>query len=495
MSTHVTGPICGSPRAPHAGDSHLRVAFSRFEINDFIRLCFTDSHGIPIVQAPVHAELQQFLSDHPKALVELPRDHGKSFQLCCRVLWELGRDPGLRIKIVCATDTVAAERSRFLRDSINQNAALRKALPQLRRGHPWAAEGFTISRPANAIGPSVAAFGVGAGSTGTRADLLICDDVVDVRALHSRAERDRVSDFFTNNLMNLLEPHGRFWGLCTPWHSDDLNARLKKNGAYALFRRAIGPNLEPVWAEKWPPERLRARKAEIGSASFARGYRLVPIADEETPIRAAWVRFWSEPADYDTVLLSVDPAVSSSAKADCSALAVLGRVAGRPLPLTPSPKKGGGVDQSPSLLRGGVGEGFCAPEVRVLACTARRVPAPELVALIDTFDRLWNPAVILFETNAAFLGIKDLLARHTRFGPKLKSVTQSADKGSRVSAFSVAVENGAFRLLGDGGVVDVGQRELFEQMTTFPFGEHDDLLDAAATGCAYLLDRREPRVW
>ncbi len=115
----------------------------------------------------------------------------------------------------------------------------------------------------------------------------------------------------------------------------------------------------------------------------------------------------------------------------------------------------------------------------------------DLVALIDAFDRQWNPAVILFETNAAFLGIKDLLARHARFGPKLKSVTQSADKGSRVAAFSVAVENGAFRLKADADE----QRELFEQMTTFPFGEHDDLLDAVATGCAYLLDRREPRVW
>ena len=29
----------------------------------------------------------------------------------------------------------------------------------------------------------------------------------------------------------------------------------------------------------------------------------------------------------------------------------------------------------------------------------------------------------------------------------------------------------------------------------FPFGEHDDLLDAAATGTAYLLDRPEPRVF
>src|SRR5947209_3751566 len=121
-------------------------------------------------------------------------------------------------------------------------------------GKPWAAASFPVGRGADTIGPSVAAFGVGAGSTGTRADLLVCDDVVDVRAMHSRAERDRVADYFTNNLMNLLEPDGRFWGLCTPWHADDLNARLKRNPAYAVFRRAVGPDLEPVWPEKWPRE-------------------------------------------------------------------------------------------------------------------------------------------------------------------------------------------------------------------------------------------------
>ena len=36
---------------------------------------------------------------------------------------------------------------------------------------------------------------------------------------------------------------------------------------------------------------------------------------------------------------------------------------------------------------------------------------------------------------------------------------------------------------------------LFDEVTKFPVGEHDDLRDAAATGIAWLLDWPEPRVW
>ena len=65
-----------------------------------------------------------------------------------------------------------------------------------------------------------------------------------------------------------------------------------------------------------------------------------------------------------------------------------------------------------------------------------------------------------------------------------------------MAAFSVPIDNGKFRLKGDGqGGVDWGQRELFEEMTSFPVGEHDDLLDAAAMGTACLLGVGEPRAW
>ena len=47
----------------------------------------------------------------------------------------------------------------------------------------------------------------------------------------------------------------------------------------------------------------------------------------------------------------------------------LGWLRAEPLPPTPSPKKGGGADQSPSLLRGGVGEGLLRLP-RLISCQA-----------------------------------------------------------------------------------------------------------------------------
>src|SRR5437762_5839694 len=258
----------GSPTG-QAAILQTEAAKARQSPNEFATFCFTDPAGRPLRQAALHRDLQAFLGRHPRALIELPRDHGKSVQVCIRLLWELGHDPGLRVKIVCSSDALAVERCRFLLDAIAGNALLHLVFPHLRPRHPWGVSGFTIDRPASVIGPSVTAFGVRTASTGSRADLLVCDDIVDVQALHSRAEREGVKRVVHENLMNLLEPNGRFWGLFTPWHLDDLNALLKHNPVYALFRRPVGDDLEPVWPEKWTRERLAERRAEIGSLSFA----------------------------------------------------------------------------------------------------------------------------------------------------------------------------------------------------------------------------------
>jgi phage terminase large subunit-like protein len=429
----------------------------------FLRFCLTDPRGEPLDVAQVHEDLQDFLTAHRHALVELPRDHGKSTQVCGRVIWELGRNPGLRVKVVCATAAIARDRSRFLREQVAGNPRVRRVFPHLAPAGPWAAEAFTVRRPAEVIGPSVSAVGVAGGATGTRADLLICDDVVDVKSLHSKADRERASAAFHDNLMNLLEPDGRCWCLFTPWHRDDLNARLARNPRYAHFRRAVGPDLEPVWPGRWPAEQLAARRAEIGPTAFARGYHLVPAAAEDLLIRPEWIQLWTErPPAFDTVVLAVDPAVTPSPSADASAIVVLGRT-------------GNAV--------------YC------LEAAAHRVGVPDLMTLIDEADRRWQPTAIAFEENAAFRGIKDLFARHARFGPKLVGVRQTRSKAARFAAFAVRVESGCFRLMGRATGLSPGQQALWSEMTSYPLGDTNDLLDAAAMGTEQALAYREPDVW
>src|SRR6266581_1728522 len=117
---------------------------ARLSPDNFAAWCFTDPGGRSLGQATLHRELQAFLGQQRRALVELPRDHGKSVQVCIRILWELGHDPSLRVKIVCASDELAAERCRFLRDHIASNALLRNVFPDLRPALPWGTTRFTI---------------------------------------------------------------------------------------------------------------------------------------------------------------------------------------------------------------------------------------------------------------------------------------------------------------------------------------------------------------
>lgn len=441
-----------------------QLSLARNDPSTFVSICLAGLNERPRFLPQIHCELQQFLTRSDRALIELPRDHGKSTQVCARLIWELARNPALRIKIVCASEALATERGRFIRDTIENNRTLRWIFPRLQPARPWEAMRFTVLRPKSVIGASVSAIGIGGASTGARADLLVCDDIVDVKALRSKADRERVRVSFQENLVNLLEPNGRLWCLFTPWHLDDLNSRLKNNREFAHFRRAIDEHLNPIWPEHWPRDRLERRRREIGEISFARAYRLICLSQDELAIRSEWIQYWTEPAGIEASVLAVDPAISASVKADASALVVLGR--------TPS------------------------NQIHCLEAIARRVIAPELVHLIDDFDQRWRPDAILFESNAAFAAVRDLLIRHARFGPRIQGITQTRDKAARIQAFSVSVQNGSFRLHGSSsGGASPAQQSLFDEMTSFPGGEHDDLLDAAAFGTEWLLNRPEPRVW
>src|SRR5205823_1580955 len=76
-------------------------------------------------------------------------------------------------------------------------------------------------------GGGVRAVGVGSGVTGYGASLIIIDDPIKSRAqAQSETWRERVWDWFNDDLTTRLEPDAAIILIQTRWHEDDLAGRL-----------------------------------------------------------------------------------------------------------------------------------------------------------------------------------------------------------------------------------------------------------------------------
>ncbi len=156
-------------RAAEAAEAEL----ARRDINAFCEFAMRDPKGKPWRQAQFHRDWQGLLplAGPARVLIVAPRESAKSSQMAVgRVLWELGQDRELRIKLVCATDDLAAKLLGEIGRNITHNSRLRKVFPHLRpdpepaaRGAKRPVEGSQHRSPRRAQ--------CGSGRTGGPADL------------------------------------------------------------------------------------------------------------------------------------------------------------------------------------------------------------------------------------------------------------------------------------------------------------------------------------
>ena len=90
----------------------------------------------------------------------------------------------------------------------------------------------TVSEWETGLGGGVRAVGVGGGITGFGADLVIIDDPIKSRAeAESETYRERVWDWFNDDLYTRLEPNASIILIQTRWHEDDLAGRLLREAS------------------------------------------------------------------------------------------------------------------------------------------------------------------------------------------------------------------------------------------------------------------------
>ncbi|WP_236493090.1 phage terminase large subunit, partial [Escherichia coli] len=110
-----------------------------------------------------------------KFILQAFRGIGKSFITCAFVVWTLWRDPQLKILIVSASKERADANSIFIKNIIDLLPFLSELKP--RPGQRDSVISFDVGPAKPDHSPSVKSVGITGQLTGSRADIIIADDV------------------------------------------------------------------------------------------------------------------------------------------------------------------------------------------------------------------------------------------------------------------------------------------------------------------------------
>lgn len=225
--------------------------------------------------------------------------HNSNHVVRWRVLWELGRNPNLRVGIISVSKSgVPTKFVSAMRADIESNRWVHLIFPRLRkqtRGQVmWGANGFIVERDLPLPDPSVQMFGLYGKILGSRLDLIIMDDVCDMENTMTETAREKAWEWISGEVLSRLPRHGgRVWAIGHVWHHEDVLNRLSRIEGYvtktysAFVRNEHGVEV-PLMPRMWTMDELRRREQELGRLA-SRMLRNVVPRDEHARIRQAGI--------------------------------------------------------------------------------------------------------------------------------------------------------------------------------------------------------------
>jgi phage terminase large subunit-like protein len=313
----------------------------------------------------VHTWFDDDPLDYQHIMLMAPRNHGKSTIFSVYYpLWLMARDPNVRIVIVSNTATQAKSFLRQITDNLERNEKFIELFGNLVPQMPdkWSQEEIIIKRDDLSLkDPTITAVGTGGAILSKRADVVICDDLLNRENTKTSYQREETRLWFFEVLDPVLEPlTGKMIVVGTAWDSADLYHHLLTLRTYEIRKRydAIVDEDKHItlWPSRWPWEVLMGKKEEMGTTSFNKAYRNIANSDETAIFKSAWLERAIERGQGRTLIYSldysrwdlggmviamgVDLAISEKKESDFCAFAVIGMLRdGTKIPLHLSKQK------------------------------------------------------------------------------------------------------------------------------------------------------------
>lgn len=258
----------------------------------------------------VHMKIARWLGTrknlpNQRLLLMAFRSCGKSTLVGVFCAWALANAPDTRILVLSADLALARKMVRNVKRIIERHPATQHLKPD--QIDQWGADKFTVKRDKELRDPSMLAKGITTNLTGTRADMIICDDVEVPKTSDTAEKREELRTRLLE-LDYILTPDGMQLYVGTPhcWHSiyaDEARQELGEDTHFLDgFARFVQPvtdeHGESVWPERYTTDKIAAILKKTGPAHFKSQMMCEPVNIRELRLNSAALQFYDEEITY-----------------------------------------------------------------------------------------------------------------------------------------------------------------------------------------------------
>ena len=310
---------------------------------------------------------------------------------------------------------------------------------------------------------SYIAAGVGGGITGEGADLLIIDDPVkNAEEAESEVYREKVYQWYITTARTRLQPDASIILVQTRWHMADLAGRLLEDAErdpladqWQVVSFPAIKDDKALWPERYNIPTLTNIRATIGSKAFESLYQGNPVAAEGNVFKREWWKYYKELPPFKRFIHSWDTAFKDKAQNDYSVNTVWGEAV----------------------------NGYY-----LLDMWRQKVEYPELKRTAISMNSRDKPHMVLIEDKASGQSLIQELRRDTAI--PLMPVKVDADKSARAYAITPLIESGRVFLPESAPWLHT----FLEELSSFPNGEHDDIVDSTTQALRTLGNHRPAEI-
>lgn len=233
------------------------------------------------------------------------RSSGKSTLVGLFASWLLADDPERRILVLAADHQLATKMVRTVRRILERHPLTSHLRP--RTAEEWASDRFTVNRLGTHRDPSMLAKGITANITGSRADIVICDDVEVPNTCDTPTKRTELRERL-DEIDFVLVPGGTRLFVGTPhtYHSiyaDTVRRDAGETAPYLNgFQRLCLPIIDKAGDSRWPDRfslsHIQTMRDRAGPAKFQSQMMLEPTDITEARLDPAAMIPYVAPLDY-----------------------------------------------------------------------------------------------------------------------------------------------------------------------------------------------------